>query len=197
MWCIQLRQYLKNIFRRLPHRQSSSVSHSLILLFLCSGLFINIVCVVKKKSLLNCTSDQIQVKRFCETLPNQEHFHLSSCPSSWFSSRANAALFWLSAQPGRGRCNTRRMGKQEAGWVRKNRKQEEAAIRWPLWRAVINTALLMLQFGVWMTKSLCVGSKSAARSKFLLTCPVTACDSWCLSDCIPESLFVSGFQLGQ
>lgn len=54
-----------------------------------------------------------------------EHFHLPSCPSSWFSTWAKAALFWLSARPGRrdvtqgGWGNRRQAGpekkKQEAG----------------------------------------------------------------------------------
>lgn len=159
MWCLELRQYLKNIFSLLPHRQSSSVS-PLILLVLCSGLFINIVGVVKKDPL------ELQ-KTFLWDTPQ-----LGTFPSAFLSVLlvfylGQRCIVLAECSAWKERCNTRRMGKQEAGWVRKNRKQEEAAIRWPLLRAAINAVLLMLQFRLgWSSFSVSVVKQQRRVNSF-------------------------------
>ena len=143
--------------------------------------------------------------------------------------RAVAVLFWLSVWTG-GRDVTR---KQEAGWDHKNRKQEEAMIRWLLWctlgslllwvivcsplnyrvRSVWSKLMrILLRQPTWGEISLCEAVRIFlhfrvffflfSNSAFIyvksrLACSLSSCVFWCLSDRIHESLFVSGFQLGQ
>lgn len=128
------------------------------------------------------------------------------------------------------RCDTGRTRKQEPGWDRKNRKQEEAPIRWLLrctlgflllW-VIVCRSLIYREFRVsdqsqWkfnldsselLQGVKCVKHRCLNWDIFILV--QRQCFHlfdfgvlhfflrfWCLSDHIHESLFVSGFQLGQ
>lgn len=61
------------------------------------------------------------------------HYHLSHLFILLVASWAIAPLFWLFCSGRKGRCDTGRTRKQEPSWDQKNRKQEEAPIRWLLW----------------------------------------------------------------
>lgn len=127
-----------------------------------------------------------------------------------------AVLFWLSVCGRKERCNPGRTRKQESGREHKNRKQEEAMIRWPLWCIVGRCsskdygALKVIKAGdskvqgwyagkvVKLEASVCFTSLSRwARTHIYVACSVIFFSSGCLSDRIHESVFVSGFQLGQ
>lgn len=62
----------------------------------------------------------------------QAAFHLPPCPSSRCF-RSLSCIVLAKCLDRKQRCDTGRTRKQEAGWERKNRTQEEAQIRWLLW----------------------------------------------------------------
>lgn len=125
------------------------------------------------------------------------------------------------------RCDTGRTRKQEPGWDRKNRKQEEAPIRWLLWctlgflllwvivRSPLNyrefresdqsqwklnlDSSELLQGANVSNTGVCPGISLFLLSNSAFSCLTLACSiAFCVfGDHIHESLFVSGFQLGQ